>query len=127
MTTEASPWVRSAYWTGRIRPGAEARFQQLMEAVLLPGLRALPGVAGVTALWPRRLEDSPPDIACQVLVLFNNRADLERMLASEERRALRPQVLEAVAMFDGHISHIDFVTPVLPVGIPDPTTQETAP
>ncbi|MES2582922.1 MAG: hypothetical protein V4627_09420 [Pseudomonadota bacterium] len=119
MTTETSPWIRSAFWTGTVKTGAEARFRNQIDAVLVPGLRALPGVQSVVVLWPRNVEDSPPAIACQVLVAFANRTDVERMMSSDERRLLRPQVLDAVAMFDGSISHIEFVTdgrpgPVLP-------------
>lgn len=114
MTAETTPWIRSAFWTGRVKAGAETRFQQHMQEVLVPGLAAMPGVHGVYALWPRNLEDSPPAIACQVLVTFACRADLERMLASEERRQLRPQVAEAVSMFDGSISHIEFVASAPP-------------
>lgn len=110
MTAETTPWIRSAFWIGKVKTGAEARFRQHMDDVLVPGLRAMPGVHSVAALWPRHLEDNPPDIACQVLVTFANRAALEAMLASDERRQLRPQVMEAVAMFDGSISHIEFVT-----------------
>lgn len=123
MTAETSPWIRSAFWTGQIKAGAEARFQQHMQEVLVPGLAAMPGVQSVQALWPRNLEDSPPAIACQVLVCFASRADLERMLASEERRTLRPQVLEAIAMFDGSISHIEFVASAAPA--PQPTNRPT--
>ncbi|MES2941519.1 MAG: hypothetical protein V4772_01470 [Pseudomonadota bacterium] len=110
MTNETSPWIRSAFWTGKVKAGAEERFREHIDTVLLSGLKALPGVQGVAALWPRNLEDSPPAIACQVLVFFANRAEVERMLSSDERRQLRPQVMQAVAMFDGSISHIEFVT-----------------
>ncbi len=80
----------------------------MMEEELVPGLRRLPGVAAVNALWPRRREDNPPNVALQVVVEFASRDDLDRMLASEERRALRPRVLKARALFDGTLSHIDF-------------------
>ncbi|NML43898.1 hypothetical protein HHL11_09070 [Ramlibacter sp. G-1-2-2] len=103
-------FIRSAFWVGAPKPGAAAQFQQLMESVLLPAMRAMPGVHSVRALWPTKLEDAPPAIACQVLVEFASRADAERMLASEERKALRPRVLEAVGLFDGHLSHIEFET-----------------
>ncbi|MBU0791948.1 MAG: hypothetical protein KKC55_15990 [Gammaproteobacteria bacterium] len=56
------------------------------------------------------LKTPPPDIACQVLVKFSNRADLDRMLSSDERRQMRPHVVEAIGLFDGCISHIEFVT-----------------
>lgn len=60
------------------------------------------------AARPRRREDSPPDLYCQVLVEFADVAALERMMASAERLALRPQVRELVALFAGTVSHIDY-------------------
>lgn len=108
MRAAAPHWIRSAYWTGTVKPGCEARFRQQLDTVIVPGLRALPGVQEAYALWPHKREDAPPAIACQVLVAFASRADAERMLASPERQALRPHVLEAAALFDGAISHIEF-------------------
>lgn len=101
-------FVRSAYWVGASKPGADRQFHDLIESVVLPAMRTMPGVRAVHGLWPRKLEDSPPAIALQVLVEFADRNDAERMLASEERKALRPRVLEAVALFEGHLSHIEF-------------------
>jgi hypothetical protein len=101
-------WIRSAYWVGAPKPGSEQPFRQLIDQTLVPAMRRMPGVRAVHALWPRKLEDSPPRIACQVLVEFADLAQAERMLACEERKALRPRVLEAVALFDGSVSHIDF-------------------
>ena len=83
-------WIRSAYWIGRVKPGHEDAFRRLLDDEIIPAMAALPGVHRVRALWPRRLEDSPPELACQTLVEFATREDLERMMGSEERGALRP-------------------------------------
>ena len=101
-------WVRSAYWIGSIRPGREAEFARLLDGDLAPAMRRLPGVQGVRTLWPKRREDDPPMLACQVVVDFADHAGLERMLASSERQALRPRVLALRDLFDGALSHIDF-------------------
>lgn len=101
-------WVRSAYWIGSIRSGREAEFAQLLDGELVPAMRRLPGVQDVWTLWPKRREDDPPDLACQVVVEFAHLDHLEQMLASSERQALRPQVLALREMFDGALSHIDF-------------------
>ena len=103
-----SRWIRSAFWTGTCAPATEAQFRRHMDLVLMPGMRALPGVASARALWPSSREDDPPALACQVLVEFASRADLERMLASPERAAMRPKVAQAKAMFVGQLSHIDY-------------------
>lgn len=100
-------WIRSAFWTGAPRPGAEDRFRDGVEA-MIPLMAGLPHVRGARALWPQRREDQPPSIACQVLVEFASREDVDRMLASPERLALRGRVRELVELFDGALSHIDY-------------------
>ena len=72
--------IRSAFWVGRPKPGAEARFRDLLEGEVMPAMRALPGVSDAWTLWPREREDSPPDLACQILVLYEDEAALQRML-----------------------------------------------
>jgi hypothetical protein len=101
-------WIRSAFWVGQAKPGMEEKFETLMNRSVVPGLCSLPGVRDAKALWPRKREDNPPNICCQIVVDFASRADVDQMLASPERAALRPKVLEAIALFDGQFSHIDY-------------------
>lgn len=101
-------WVRSAFWTGRPRPGQEDAFQAAIDGELVPALKALPFVDDAKALWPRRLEDEPPGIHCQILVEFPSLDAVDGMLASAERAALRTRVRELAGMFEGAISHIDY-------------------
>ena len=101
-------WIRSAFWVGQAKPGMGEKFETLVNRSLIPGLCALPGVRDAKALWPKRREDNPPDICCQVVVDFDSRADIDRMLASPERAAFRPKVLDVIGLFDGHFSHIDY-------------------
>ncbi len=101
-------WIRSAFWIGSPKAGHEEEFQHRMDHVMVPGMRALPGVRDAKALWPRKREDNPPNIACQFVVEFDSRADVDRMLACPERAAMRPKVLELIALFDGQFSHIEY-------------------
>lgn len=101
-------WIRSAFWTGTPRSGSEIAFRDAVNDELVPALKTLPGVEDAKALWPRRLEDAPPAVACQILVEFASLADVDRMLASPERQALRTRVREVAQLFDGAISHIDY-------------------
>jgi hypothetical protein len=101
-------WVRSAFWVGRPSAGHDAEFRRKILDVLSPGLKALPGVQGVRVLWPRRLEDSPPEIFCQILVEFAKQADIDLMLASPGRQELRREVRAIAERFEGAISHIDY-------------------
>jgi hypothetical protein len=101
-------WIRAAFWVGTVKAGSELRFQRGIDEDLILSLKALPGVRDAKALWPRQFEDGPPAIACQILVEFGERADLDRMLGSAERRALRARVGELVALFNGELSHINY-------------------
>ena len=71
-------------------------------------MRALPGVGSAEVLWPVEREDAPPDIACQILVRFETRAEMERMLGSSERQGMRGKVAELRGLFDGVMSHINY-------------------
>lgn len=101
-------YIRSAFWVGAPKAGMEAAFRQLMDGTLIPAMQRFPGVYKARALWPASREDNPPDIHCQILVEFESRADVQRMMASAERTELRPKVIEARAMFEGSFSHIEY-------------------
>lgn len=100
--------IRTAFWQGSPRQGCAVRWREIIERELLPAFRAIPGVHHAKACWPDRFEDDPPPIACQFIVEFATRDDLERMLASPERAAARGVVQRASALFDGRISHIEY-------------------
>ncbi len=100
--------IRSAFWVGRFKPGAESRFRALLDGELIPMMRALSGVSDAWALWPVKREDSPPELACQVLLLFKDEAAMENMLNSPERRAMRDRAAELNELFEGATSHINF-------------------
>jgi antibiotic biosynthesis monooxygenase (ABM) superfamily enzyme len=100
--------VRSAFWIGAPRVGQAAVLADAINTKLIPAMRRFPGVQAVHALWPQRLEDQPPNIYCQVVVRFDSIGDMQTMLQSDERAALRPQVKAAMELFEGHVSHIDY-------------------
>ena len=102
--------IRSAFWIGRPKAAAADRFRVLLEDAVVPAMRSLPGVSDVQVLWPDEREDDPPDIACQVLVMFEGPHQLDQMMNSEERKALRPNVLALRELFDGKMSHINYRT-----------------
>ena len=100
--------IRSAFWLGRPKPGGDDRFRTILSEEIMPLMRALPGVSSARVLWPVDREDSPPDLACQILVTFESRAEMERMLGSSERQAMRTRVAELRGLFDGVMSHINY-------------------
>ena len=101
-------WIRSAFWVGSPKPGLEAPFERAVVDDLLPALKACPRVKNVLALWPRKREDDPPQIACQLLLMFDEEADIAVMLASPERAAMRQRVPAIAALFEGVVSHVNY-------------------
>ena len=101
-------WIRAAYWIGKPKVGFEKIFRNAINHEMVSAFSKIAGVSNVKALWPERLEGSPPQIACEFLVEFESRDDLDGMLNSRERIAFRPRVLELIEMFDGSVHHIDF-------------------
>ena len=100
--------IRSAFWLGKPQPGFEAAFRAAIDGEMMPGFKQLPGVVNARALWPRKFEDDPPPVHCQVFVEFADEDGLLAMLASPGRAALRQRVGELAANFDGHLAHIDY-------------------
>ncbi|MDR3472269.1 MAG: hypothetical protein P4M09_11350 [Devosia sp.] len=101
-------WIRSAFWVGACKAGARDRFVSTMNEAIVPALRAMPGVSTARALWPDTFEDGPPAMICQLIVEFRSRDDLDLMLASDERKAMRLIVIELLGLFDGGLSHINY-------------------
>ncbi|HEX7782231.1 MAG TPA: hypothetical protein VF509_05455 [Sphingobium sp.] len=101
-------WIRAAYWIGTISSENVDALTQAINEDVVPALRRLPGVKDALALWPRRYEHEAPAIACQLLIYFDSKADLDTMLESPERQAFRLGAREAIALFNGSISHVDF-------------------
>jgi len=101
-------WIRSAFWIGTPKAGSEDQFVHAVNEVLLPLLKACPGVKDVLVLWPHDREDNPPVVACQIALFFEEKQHIAQMLASPERSAMRHSVPAIAALFDGHVSHINF-------------------
>ena len=101
--------IRSAFWIGKPQSGQVQAFRQLIVDELVPAMRDFPGVSNARSLWPEHFEDDPPQIHCQVIVEFADAAAKAAMMASAQRSALRPRVLAAIDLFDGQLSHIDYV------------------
>ena len=99
--------VRTAYWTGEPRPGAEQPFVAGVMR-LKPRLAALPGVKAVHVKRPYAFEPASWRQFCELSVLFDSKDELARMLASGERAAVRAAFAELVPLFDGTLHHVNF-------------------
>jgi hypothetical protein len=100
--------IRSAFWIGEPKPTQADRLKALINEELIPAMRRFPGVSVVRALWPKDREDNSPGIYCQVIVEYASAEEMRQMMESQARADLRPQVIAAVGLFDGTLSHINY-------------------
>ena len=101
-------YIRSAFWVGAPAAGKEKQFREAIDTEMVAAFRKLPGVLAFSVLWPEKVEDGAPPIACQFLVEYADRSDVEVMRASPERAAMGPRLKEIISMFDGTVSHIEY-------------------
>lgn len=101
-------YIRSAFWIGAPAVGKEKQFRDAIDTEVVAAFRKLPGVLAFKVLWPEKMDASAPPIACQFLVEYADRADVEIMRASPERAAIGPRMKEITNMFDGTLTHIEF-------------------
>lgn len=101
-------FIRSAFWIGEPKAGQDDRLRALINDGLIPAMRKFPGVSAVRALWPKNREDNPPAVYCQVVVEYASAEGMQQMMESQARAALRPQILAAVGLFEGTLSHINY-------------------
>lgn len=100
--------VRTAFWVGKPKLGRKDELVSILSEELIPAMRKFPGVADIKLLWPNEFEDNPPEIFCQVFIEYASSDAMQEMLTCPERAALRPRVVEAVGMFEGSVSHINY-------------------
>lgn len=98
-------WIRSALWFGHSED--EDFFQSEVQRVSVH-MRQLPGVKDFHILWPKRLDENAPEIACQFLYFFDSQEALDAMLAAPERAEVRKELAPAAATFRGTVTHVDF-------------------
>jgi len=100
-------FVRSGYLIGDVSPEHKAGFDAKLTGDLLPRIKALPGVRSARILFSKTFEDGAPNIYAVFDITYENRAAMERALASPERTAIRASFAEILPHFTGVVTHIN--------------------
>ncbi len=101
-------WIRTGLFVGRPKAGCDDEFPRMVNSALAQALRILPGVRHVDMLWARRLDEGSPPIYCQIVMHFDDKDAIDRMLASPERATMRGNAGKILDMFDGRLLHVDY-------------------
>jgi hypothetical protein len=100
--------IRTAFFQGRIRPGQERAFHDLLNTVLIPLWRRFPDAEEVRVLHRAAGDVHAPDIAMALSVRYPSLAAMHAALASDIREQTRAPSEELKAMFDGVVFHVTF-------------------
>lgn len=99
--------VRTAYWVGSLpEDNADAFFDGVQR--LKPLLGALPGVKDVILKRPYEFEPGPCAHFAELSVLFETADDLQAMLGSDGRNAVRAEFAKLASLWEGTLHHINF-------------------
>ncbi len=97
--------VRSAVLEGTVAPADRAAFEQKMAGPVLDAIRTYPGIrAARLRRVEQRDEGSPPNYMVFDLY-FDDLAAMDAALASPTRQAVREQIAQAMAQFQGRVYH----------------------
>lgn len=99
--------VRTGYLLGHVSPKARERFDRTLSDVLLPAIRAMPGVARAEIHFAEEAEPGAPTLHAAFVIHFPDREAMERALSSPEREAMRREFAAILPGFSGTVAHIN--------------------
>lgn len=107
--------IRCAFVRGRVKPGQEAAFSDVVQGRLTSLWARFPEATEVRVLRQEEADVAEPHLEPVLAIRYPDRAAMDRALASEERRASRAAAEDLVAMFDRDICHTLFRAQECPV------------
>ena len=115
--------LRCAFFRGRIRPGSEEAFSDIVSGRLVSLWTRFPGASEVRVLRQAEADVTEPHFEMVLAIRYPDRDAMERALASEARRESRAVTQELLALFDGDVFHTLFWAdefPLVAAGRTDP-------
>jgi antibiotic biosynthesis monooxygenase (ABM) superfamily enzyme len=100
--------IRCAFFRGRIKPGCEAAFQDLLEGRLIPLWRQFPGAEEVRVLHHAFSDAAAPELHMVLAIRYPDLQVMEAALQSPPREATRTPTRQLLDLFDGDVFHSTF-------------------
>ncbi|MEX3629418.1 MAG: antibiotic biosynthesis monooxygenase [Burkholderia sp.] len=100
--------TRCAYFSGRIKPGCEARFHDHVENRLVPLWTRFPGAHDVRVLRQHHSDVGEPAFPLVIMMRFEDQAAIDAALASPARLESQIESRALIGMFDGVVFHTVF-------------------
>jgi hypothetical protein len=98
--------TRSALFEGKIRPGCEEAFYDLVMAELMPIWQAMPGAMAVRVLRMERREDGAPALVLVQEIDYPSADAVAEAEVSPVRARGAPVMAKLMTLFDGTLRHV---------------------
>lgn len=102
------PFVRCAFFEGRILPGRDSAFRAFVQENLVPIWRQFPGAESVEVLFEVEGDEGAPAYPMVLQIAYADRAAIALAMNSPQRARSRVVTQELMAMFEGRIFHVIF-------------------
>ncbi|ALK30725.1 EthD family reductase [Burkholderia plantarii] len=97
--------TRCAFFSGRVRPGFEARFDEHVRTRLVPLRTRLPGARDVRVPRRQHGDAGEPAFALVISMRFADQAAIDAALDSPMRRESQAESRAPIEMVDGVVFH----------------------
>ncbi|WLE59441.1 EthD family reductase [Burkholderia plantarii] len=104
--------TRCAFFSGRVRPGFEARFDEHVRTRLVPLRTRLPGARDVRVPRRQHGDAGEPAFALVISMCFADQAAIDAALDSPVRRESQAESRAPIEMVDGVVLHTVFAATV---------------
>ncbi|WP_070106675.1 EthD family reductase [Burkholderia plantarii] len=104
--------TRCAFFSGRVRPGFEARFDEHVRTRLVPLRTRLPGARDVRVPRRQHGDAGEPAFALVISMRFADQAAIDAALDSPVRRESQAESRAPIEMVDGVAFHTVFAATV---------------
>ncbi len=101
-------FIRCAFFSGKIKPGFEAAFNNYIRKELVPLWTRFPGAQEVRVLRQIESDVNDPRLEMVLSVRYPSRESIDIALASEVRLKSREVSVALIDMFDGTVFHTIF-------------------
>jgi hypothetical protein len=101
-------FIRCAFFSGKVKPGFEAAFNNYIRKELVPLWTRFPGAQEVRVLRQIESDVNDPRLEMVLSVRYPSRESIDIALASEVRLKSREVSVALIDMFDGTVFHTIF-------------------
>lgn len=97
--------VRSAFLEGTVAEADRSRFDQQMAGPVRDAIRTYPGIRAVRLRRTEQRDEASPATYMVFDLYFDDLSAMDAALASPTRQAVRAQIAQAMALFQGRVYH----------------------